>query len=876
MPRFRFPFTTPRQLHRDIDDELATHLSLSTEAHEARGHTPAEARALAEARLGDLGHLHRALYHIDRLSDREKRTMTWLTDLIHDLRFSLRRVRRRPLLFVLILLTLAIGTGTVMTFFGAADAILLRPLPIAEPDRVMTLWRAPVASPTLRTGLATGTIMDLVEESRTFATIAAAEPYGYDIVHEGQAHSVGAWHVTEGFFDVLRMPPFAGRLLEQPDFVPGGPPVVVVTHGFFHARLGGDLAAVGRTTLLDGNPHRVVGVLPPDFPLIEGRELYTPKVISGEEREVRRSDYLPTFGRLQAGVEPAAAAAEMRELARRSDARIVGPQTERELQVVPVVDAMLGEARTGLGLLALGAILLLLMAAANAAGLMVADTLDRHRELTIRASVGAGRGRIIRQLLTEAAVLSIAAGAVGFGLGVLGLRAFQRLAPADLPRLAELVIDVRLVAIVAGAVLLLAAVIGILPARLVARSDLQGSLKDAEGTAGGRAGRRTRLVLVGTQVALASILLGAGGLLVRSWMQLQSEDQGYQARGLMAIEQHIWQRFTTSEARANFAVAAVDQLRTQPGVVAAALASSLPLAPDVGADQARVRRPGVAQEFSVRATVGTPGLFETLEIPLVQGRSFSSTDRADGERVVIVSRTAAATLFPVEDPVGQAVDVAFMGPPVPGRIIGVVGDVRFGSPSVPEGPAVYLAHTQAPTGSVYIVTRHTEVTPATVNSAQQAVVELMPGAALEGAIDLGALLQAANSPRRFAMLLLTAFAATALALTAVGLFGLLAQSVRGRRQELGVRMAVGAWPTSLRNMVVSEGLRLAGTGLAAGLALLLLGSGLFRRVLYGVPVHDPLTLIGVVILVLAVATAASWWPALQATRVDPIQALRRE
>jgi len=876
MLRFRFPFATPRQLRQDIDDELTFHLSLSTEAHQGRGHTTEEARALAMARLGNLAHLHNALYRIDHQSDREKRTMTWLSDLRHDLRFSLRRVRHRPMLFVLILLTLAIGTGTVMTFFGAADAILLRPLPIAEPDRVMTIWRAATSTPETRTGLAVGTARDLAEETRTFSAIASAEPYGYDIIHEGRAHSVGAWSVTEGFFDILRAPPYLGRLLEQPDFAPGSAAVVVVSHDFFMARLGGDPTAVGRTTLLDGAPHLVVGVLPPDFPFLEGRGLFTPKLLTADEREDRRSDYHRAFGRLRPGVDRTAGASELRTLAARSDARIVGPQSERELRTIPMAEAVLGPVRTGLGLLAVGAILLLLMAAANAAGLMVADTLDRHRELTIRASVGAGRNRIIRQLFAEATALAALAGAAGFGLGVLGLRAFQRWAPADLPRVRELGVDLRLAAIVAGAVLLLALAIGLLPARIVSRGNLQLLLNGAGGAGSGSAGRRTRLFLVGTQVALASILLGAGGLLVRSWMALQAENQGYRAAGLVAIEQHLWQEFPTAEARANLVPQVVEQLRARPGVIAAAVASSLPLAPAVGAERARVRLAGVDQPLAARAVVGTPGLFETLGIPIVHGRGIGSGDLAAGEPVVVVSQATATALFPGVDPVGRMVEVSFAGPPLPRRIIGVAGDVRYGSPAEPGEPAVYLPHAQAPTGSLYFVTRHAEVGAATLSGAQVAVAELVPGAALEGAEDLGALLRAANAPRRFAMVLLSAFSAIALALTAVGVFGLLAQSVRGRRQELGVRMAVGAWPTSLRNMVVGEGLRLAAAGLAAGLVLLLLTSGLLRRVLYGVPVHDPLTLGGVAVLVLMVATVASWWPALQATRVDPIQVLRRE
>lgn len=876
MPRFRFPFTTPRQLHRDIDDELATHLSLSTEAHEERGHAPTEARALAEARLGDLNHLHRALYHIDHLSDREKRAMTWLTDLIHDLRFSFRRVRRRPLLFVLILLTLALGTGTVMTFFGAADIILLRPLPIAEPDRVMTVWRNSVSAPEARTGLAAGTIMDLREGSRTFATLTAAEPYAYDVTSEGVAISVGAWRVIDGFFEVLAVRPALGRLLQAADFVPGDPQVAVVSHEFWRRHLGGDSAAVGRTIHLDDRPVMLVGVLPPQFPYAEGRQFYTPAVFAEGYRQNRVADYILTYGRLAPGISEDAAQTELRDLATRSDAQITGSQTPREIQLVPLDDALLGSVRSGLGLLALGAILLLVMTATSAAGLMVADTLDRQQELTVRSSLGAGRGRMIRQLAAEAGVLSLVAGAVGFGLGVIGLRAFQRWAPLDLPRLAEIQVDPRLAAIGAATVLLLGLFVGLFPSRLVATADLQAALKESGAFGAGRSGKRARQMLVGTQVALASMLLCAGGLLVRSWMTLRAEDQGYQSTGVVGHEAHVWQYFPTPAARIAFAEQATDRLRAVPGVQAAAILSSLPLAPDVGNDQSNVSRPGEGQNLTFYAVVGTPELFSALGVAVVEGRGISADDRAGGERVVVLSRSAATILFPGQDPVGRMIEVGYSGPPLPRRIIGVAPDVRYQSTSEPGGPVVYIPHPQAPTGSFYLVTRHTTVTPEAVAGVQQALRELVPGATLAEPVDLGALEYAAGGPRRFAVLLLTSFAAIALSLTAVGLFGLLAQGVRARRQELGVRMAVGAWPTKLRNMVLSEGLRLTSVGLMAGIGILLLASSVLRRVLYGVPVHDPLTLIGVVILVLAVATAASWWPALQATRVDPIQALRRE
>lgn len=879
MPRFRFPFITPRAIRQEIEDELAFHLSVSAEAHERQGVSPAEARAQAAARLGDLTRLRAALYRIDHHSLREERRMTWLTDLRHDLRFSLRRIRHRPFLITLVVLTLAIGTATVMTFFGAADQILLRPLPIATPDRVMTLWRAPITNPETRTGLASGTFMDLAEETRLFAALAAAEPYSFDVPNfeDGSARSVSAWRVTEEYFNVLQVTPRYGRLLTASDFVPGGTPTVLVSHRFWATHLRSDPAAIGGTLHLNNVPHLVSGVLPDDFPAAAGGELFTPLVISGTARENRVADYFSTFGLLRPGTDPAAAAAELRELVARSDARITGSQTARELHLVSFTDALLGEVRGGIGLLVVGAMLVLFMAAASAAGLMITDTFDRHRELAIRASIGAGRDRITRQLATEAVILSVIGGGLGFAAGAIGLRLFQRLAPADLPRVAELSVDIRLAGIALIAVLLLALGTGLLPARLVTRTDLHAALKQSNALSGGRAARRTRFLLVGAQVALAAVLLGVGGLLVRSWLTLQAEDLGYRVEGVVAIENHAaWRFHPTPAARVNFGWQAAGHLANRPGVDAAALVSSLPLAGRIGNEQARVLRPDAEVELSVRAVVGTPGVFETLRIPIVQGRGFGPDDRDTGEFVVVVSQATAAAAFPGEDPIGRMIAVSYSGPPIPRRIVGVAADVRFESPAEPAGLAVYLPHAQAPVGSLYYVTRHRAVTAASIATMQQAMVELLPGSALEDAVNLEALLRAATAPRRFAMLLLTAFAAIALALTAVGLFGLLAQTVRARQQELGIRLAVGAWPTALRNMVVREGVWLAGGGLVAGLGLLLLGSGALRNILYGVPAHDPVTIAVVAIVILTIACLASWWPALQATRVDPIRALRRE
>ncbi len=873
MARFRFPTPPPRQLREDIDDEIAFHLSASIEALVRQGLSEDAARARAEARLGDVTRLRHALYRIDHRSARETRLMFILRDLQHDIRFSLRRMARTPLFFALLVLTLALGTGTVMTFAGAADVILLRPLPLAEPDRVMTIWRSPADNPDLLTGLAPGTIQDLVEESRSFEVITAAEPWSLSFPLNGVPHSIATWRVTSGFFDVFQVRPAHGRLLQTPDYAPGAPPVVVVSHEFFMTRLGGDASRVGRPLLLEGDPVTLVGVLPHDFPFLEGRHFLTATRIAARARENRRSDYLPTFGRLAPGVPPERGVAELREAARRSDARIVGAQTARELRVIPLRNSLTGNVRTGISLLALGAILLLLTSSVNAAGLMAADTLERQRELAIRASVGAGRGRIVRQMATEAVALATLAGAAGFGLGAVGLRVFRQLAPADLPRLSELALDGRLGLLVLASVLVTTLVLAILPFRSLVGS----SLRMAPGVGAspwGGGGRRIRMALVGIQVALAFLLLGSGGLLVRSWMAIQREDLGYQPEGLIAIEGHVWQFFPTEEAREAFGREAAEFLAARPGVSHAALTSSLPLAPGIGNEQARVNRPGSDVEVTMRAVIGTPGLLAATGVPVLQGRAFGPEDRSAGELVVILNQSAARLLFPDRSPLNQIVNVSYSAPPRARRVVGIVGDVRFGAPTAPPGPIVFLPHAQEPTGSLYLLTRHDAVGPGTIPDAIQAVQELVPGSPVEGALDLGVALRTSMAPRRFAMVLMASFAAIALVLTAVGLFGLLVQGVRARRQELGLRIALGARPDSLRRMVIREGLLLTLAGLAAGVTAFLMMAGVLRTVIYGVPAQDAVTLAAVTALLLVVTVAASWWPARQATRADPLETLR--
>lgn len=876
MPSFRFPFKRDDELRRDIDDELEHHLALATAALEREGLPPAEARAEALARLGDGEALRRRLHGIDRRTVRRDRMLTWLRECRADLAFAFRRMRRRPLLATATVCTLAVGIGTAMTFVGAADAILLRPLPIDDPDRVLTLWRAPVRDAAARTGLGPGTIADLLEEARSFESLAAAEPYSFDIEREGEPLSVGAWLTTDGFFDILRTRPALGRLLDAADHRPGADPVIVVSHAFWQRHLRSRPEAIGTLERLDGTPYRVVGVLPPDFPYAEGRQLYVPRIITGAAREDRTSDYWLTYARLRADLSVEAARDELAALARRSDARARAVESERALVVLPLADVLLGEVRTGLLLLALGALLLLLMAATNTSGLLLADTMGRARELALRASLGAGRERIVRQLLSESTLLAALATALGLGLGIVGLRLFREWVPATMPRLAELSVDPRLLGLTFALSLAVAAFVGIAPARIVRTTDLQSVLKGGR-DAGSSRGRRFRSALVGTQVALAVLLLCTGGLLVRSWIHLTSTDQGYATGGVVALETHVWGSYRGAAAREAFGRAITEQLAGQPGVRAAAVGSDLPLADAIGDERARVRRLEMTEAMSLHGVVASPGFFDALSIDVTAGRAFGAEDGTAGEPVVMLSETAAARLFPAGDAIGaQLLVTGSFGAEAMRRVVGIVRDVRFASLEEAGPPTVYLPFAQAPTGSIFLIARYEGEAAAQVTATQRAARALLPNVALNDVVLLDELRYQASVPRRFTLLLLTSFSAIALLLTAVGVFGLLAQVVQLRERELGVRLALGAWPTQLRTMMLREGLRLTGGGIAIGLVAFMLASGVLRGLLFGVPTRDPATLVGVSTLMLAVAAAASWWPATLATRVDPLRALRAD
>jgi predicted permease len=387
---------------------------------------------------------------------------------------------------------------------------------------------------------------------------------------------------------------------------------------------------------------------------------------------------------------------------------------------------------------------------------------------------------------------------------------------------------------------------------------------------------RVRTALMASQVALAILLTASGGLLLRSWIAVTRADQGYVARGLVGIEQHIWRSHTTDEARTTFARELVARLEEMPEVSAAAVATALPVAPSIGERDAGIRRDLTAPQWSMAAMAVTPGYFATVQTPIVQGRDFADFDDARGALVVLLSESAAARLFGADDPIGQRVLTESSQGALAREVIGVVRDTRFLSPESAPTPAFYVPHAQAPSGSIYVTVRSATASGSPVAAVQAVLRELLPGTSVSDVADIGAAQRALGAPRRFSMLLLSTFSAVALVLTAAGLFGLLAQLVRTRERELGVRLALGAWPSHLQRLMLGQALRITIVGVVIGLVIFLAVARALRGLVFGVGVLDPLSVAGAAALVVTIALIAAWWPARQATRVEPMQAMRAE
>lgn len=873
--RFRALFAR-RAMDRELNDEIQLHVELEVEQLVRDGMRPDDARALALRSFGNIG----------RVKDdaREVRGVRLIEDLRKDLGFGVRTLGRNPVFTAAAVLTLAIGIGGTAAVFGALYGILFKPLPYPEPERIITVWQHHREEGIERGDVSPANFIDWRDRSRAFATLAAAEPYSMDYSGPEGAEHVGTWLVSAGFFETFGTAAVLGRTFTPDEYELGGNRVVVIGYDSWRRRFAGDSAVVGRTFVLDSVPHIIVGVLPRAFRFPPGRDVWVPKVFTESERSRRASAYYLVAGRLGPGVTLEAARGELGRVADELARDYPRTNAGTGVTLVPLTEQVVGNARARLWILMGAVAFVLLIACANVASLLLARTLRRQHELAVRAALGAGRNRIVRQLVTESLLIAAAGGVAGVLLANWLLGAIRALAPATLPGVDELSISPPVLAFGLAVTITTAILFGVAPALHAVSGDIrEGLIGSSRSATAGRSRRRLQSSLVIGELALALVLVVSAGLLVRSFVGLLRVDRGFDSRNVLAVTVQSWGYYPTPPQRANFVREMQEQLATIPGVRAAGMTSSLPLAEAIGAEEAGFEiegRPAAGPEQipTVHAAAVTSGYFGTLGIALRGGRLFAETDELNSAPVAVVNETLVKRYWPDQNPIGKRIILRFAGPPVAREVVGIVSDVRHGGLQEAPRPTVFVPHAQSPTGANTFVLR-TAADPR-AGPALDAVRRLfrttnaaMPIATVT---TLDELLANSLAERRFNLALLGAFAGVALLLAAVGIYGVMSQVTNERTHEMGVRLALGATTGDVLRMVLREGgtLAIAGTGLGVAGALGLTGA--LRTMLFEITPADPVTYAGGIALLLSVALFACYIPARRATRIDPVTALRGE
>ncbi len=790
-----------------------------------------------------------------------------------DLRFGARQLARSPVFTAVAVLTLALGIGANTAMFSAVHAILLRPLPFAQPERLVSVYDVQPEVPKAPASLPK--FLDWQAHSQSFEYIAGFRGTNFNLTGEGEPERLRGALVTADFFRVLGVEPALGRGFVKGEDGPGGSRVILLTDGLWRRRFGGEQGVLGRSLLLNGQSYTIVGILPPGFEM--GRAEVWANLIPEPRMSSRGLHFLSVLGRLKPEVTLEAARAEMKVL---GDQLNQQHGTTHGIRVESYFEEIVGDMRPTL-LVLLGAVaFVLLIACANVANLLLARAVARQREIAVRAALGASRWSVMRLVLTEGLLLAVLGGAVGMLLACWGVD-WMLSAGADLlPRARTIQIDLRVLGFASGLSLLTVAVFGVLPAWMAARVPLQEALKEGghAGLAGGRRGK-TRAALVVTELALAVILLAGAGLMLHSFARLLAEPLGFQADGLLTMRIALpAASYDSAEKQAEFFRHVLERVQTLPGVEYAAVMNDPPLTQgNTNGNfqvEGRTWPPGDLPLTEFR--VCSEGYFRALGIPLKRGRFFTNADAADAPPVVIINETMAKRFWPNQDPIGQRMD------PQWGRrlgwreIVGVVGDVKHGGPTTPALAETYIPYRQQPVSDMYLVLRTTSDPLAVAAAVRRQVLAVDKDQPVFEVRTMTELLRRSTAKRQVSTALIGSFAGLAIILAAVGLYGVISYSVNQRRQEIGIRMALGASPRGILRLVVGQALRLAGLGILLGLAAAVAMSRLLATLLFEVSPYDPLTFVGVPILLNAVALLACWIPARRAARVDPNVALRYE
>lgn len=887
-PRRVFRLSARSSVDRDVDDEIRFHLESRIAELIASGMDAERARGVATQEFGDADGAHRELAAIDRHRAARAARHDWRHGLAQDARFALRTLRRSPGFTAAVLVTLALALGATAVITSVVYGVVLRALPYPHHDRLALVWTTAVldGQPNDRLPFSAANFNDLRAGARSFSTLAAVRSSGYTITGNGEPQLVLGARVTPGLFEALGVRPYLGRTFTPDDDHGTSAPVAVVGYDLWRSRFGGDRGIVGRPITLDGVSYTVVGVMPPAFAFPRGAELpaafgfasraelWTPAVFTAAELQRRGTFNLVVVGLLAPGASLSSASADAAAIVRRITRAAGFPGSTWGATAVSMQQESTRAARPGLLMLLGAVVVVLLIACANVSNLVLARTAGRQQELAVRAALGASRGRLGMQLVTEGALLALV-GALAAGVATaLGLHAVLRALPRSLPRAADITVEPRVLVALVLVALLAGTAFGALAAGQV--SSAHTVLRTGTRAATGRG--RLRQALVIAEVGLSLVLLIVSALLVESFVRIQNVRPGFNPAGAITatviLPSDPRVDFRANQPKwADLSTAYLDRLNDVPGIDAAGEVSSLPLTGEWESTTFSIvgrPNPAGATRPSAHYAIASPNYFRAMGVA-VRGRAFTDHDDRKSAPVAIVSETAAERYWPGADPVGQEIqvfDTAAL------RIVGVAGDVKQASLTDPIEPMLYLPAAQFAYGSFSVVVRGRGSVTALAAATRRELRAVAPSAPLTDVKTLQEVFDASLAQRRFAMLLVSVFAASAAALATIGLYSVMAYTVRQRTHEIGIRMALGARPADVRRMMIGQGVALALAGIGVGAVAALALSGVFRHQLYEVSAADPVTYVALAIVVIAIAVVASWAPARRATRVDPSRSLQ--
>jgi putative ABC transport system permease protein len=865
---------------RDRDEWLA---EWESELHARRARLTMRHRLTREQELDMFRRVLGSLYDATWL----RRQFTLDADLVHDVKHGARLLARSPGFALLTIGVLAIGIGATTAIFSVVDALLVRQLPYRDPEQIVLMFEADTTNREALEDVAPANFIDWQQQVRSLEVMSAVEPTGFTYTGGAEPQSLAGARASKGFFEVYGVEAMYGRTFTPDEYTAGRNNVLVLSYGTWAQRFGADPSIVGRAIQINGQPRTVVGVMPPSFAprllvTFNERGVWAPKVWAASDYQRRGARYYNAVARLKPGVTIEQAQAELDSIAERLARQYPGSNRGKTIQLVTLRSHLAGDLRSSVNVLSASVLLLLVIAIANSANLLMTRATSRTREIGVRSALGADRGRLVRQLLAETLLLAGLGCIVGLAVAYGTARLIVWLAPGDIPALASVGLNNRVLLFSIGLTLVAAVLTGIVPAWRGAGIRASEALADVTaGHAGALPGRIGRARFVVAELALALVLLTGGGLLLRSFAMLLATSPGFAPDGVAVLQFFALGTPRTPAQMAAFYRQVIDSMKTVAQVRDVGAVSVMPFLDTSGGTPGRIEiegqpTPPSGSEPSAMLTVATPGYFSAMRIPLLEGRTFDAHDNANRAPVAIISRGFAQRHWRSRSPVGQRIRLQPQGNAMIAEIIGVVGDVRHDALDRPATPEIFLPHAQLPYSGMTFVVRTSGDPNAVLPELTSRIHAAAPGRPVYRTAVVQDLIATTLNDRRFVLTLLIAFAILAVALAASGVYGVMSLVSTQRTKEFGLRLALGAERGEILWMVMRQGVVLTATGIAVGLLGALAIGQLLRRFLFAIGPNDVLTLAVVCAALGAVAAIACLLPAIRATRVSPIVALRTE